>query len=506
MLELVDTVPRIAVRALGQRPAGLLYDNNHAMIVLNRDLVDSQEEDIAKFYYEELGHMVNWWRCKIFEVDISHCAVQGDAGARFRDAVLVETSLHQTSFENLLTHLPSHEAVDRVAVKFANNTFAELEGWPNYYTINDHIAAGGKFNFLMRLGLDVTSEELQFISDEIDLEIAISTPSPAMKGNPWKQSENGYCQTDEQTDCNMPTMWVSVAFRDAIKMSVAKLPQVKNSQFSKTGFDLSPRLVRKHAGKLPFQLQSVKSTQWKYHSDFNIYAKKFTAGLESKLDLWKMSHAIAKKSPSKIHKPEIALKATPASGSYLVEIATRDKTDFAGWLAADITSNVAGCAAGFAIGVVTEEDPVLLCHGVSEMAEAVETAFQALDKKPTLLFEADSNVTLPVSLEYKYATSGEKLWGNSQPGHTGYQSGRVLYHRDSDTVISVDEDSTTGLVTQTRHPQISQLKSKVSRSMSKLAKSTLSPVAVFRFRIGFDYGEKIMQAGEYELPSAIVED
>ena len=52
----------------------------------------------------------------------------------------------------------------------------------------------------------------------------------------------------------MPTMWVTVSFRDAIKLSIAKLPKVKDTGAAKVGFDVSPRLVRKHGGKLPFQL------------------------------------------------------------------------------------------------------------------------------------------------------------------------------------------------------------------------------------------------------------
>ncbi|WP_201340305.1 hypothetical protein [Isorropodon fossajaponicum symbiont] len=106
-----------------------------------------------------------------------------------------------------------------------------------------------------------------------------------------------------------------------------------------------------------------------------------------------MGHVIKGVKPSSVHKPELSLKSTPAEGSYLVEIATKDKADFAGWLAGDIVSAVAGCAAGFAIAVVAEQDPVLWCHGFSDLTEAVETAFQGLDKKPAMLFEADGNVT-----------------------------------------------------------------------------------------------------------------
>jgi len=510
---------------IGQRPAGLLYDNDHAVIVFNADFLDPRTDDLSKFYFEELGHLLNWWRCKVFSVDVSYCEVNGDEGARFRDAVLIDTNLHKGTFESLLTQLPAHAEIDQISVLFNGGKAGVLEGWPNYYTMNDHIASKGKFNWLMRLGLDIASE-YPAVSDEFDLEVSISAPSPAKKGNPWAlvkackadatgslsdvlnksaRDDNCYCEDDSQSECNMPTMWVTVSFRDAIKLSIAKLPKVKDSKAANAGFDLSPRIVRKHGGKLPFQLQSVAGTEWKYQSFYNIYYKKFIAGLEAKLDLWKMGHAIKKGKPSSVHKPELSFKSTPAEGSYLVEIATRDKQDFGAWLAADITSAVAGCAAGVAIGVVAEQDPVLWCHAASDVAEGIESAFQGLDKKPTMLFEADGNVTLPLSLEYKYATSGNKIRANVSPEQTNYNSGRVSYNRDSNSAVWSTQD-TTRSATVNSNPQVSSLKTKTGAAFKKLGARSLSPVAVFRFRVSFDYSQQLLQAGTHNLPATITSD
>ncbi|MFC5080995.1 hypothetical protein VTH8203_01581 [Vibrio thalassae] len=490
---------------IGHRPAGFIYNDKFSFIVINRDLVDLNSDDFYKFYFEELGHMLNWWRCKIFDVNISNCQISGDAGARFRDAVLIEERLHTVPLEILLTELPSYQDVDSNVLKFKDNSIATLDGWPNYYTMNDHIAADGSFSFLFRLGLDINSEEFQSVSDEFDLEVTINAPKPALKNDPWKKSANGYCKSDDEIDCNMPTMWVSISFRDALKSSVVKMPKVKASKYSNVGFDLSPRLVRKHIGKLPFQLHSVSSTSWKHKQEFNIYAKKFTTALEAKLDLWKMGHALKGISASKIHKPELSLKSTPASGSYLVEIASRDTKDFAGWLAADIVSDVAGCAAGFAIGVFVETDPAVLCHTMSDTVEAIESAFQGLDKDPTMIFEADSNVSIPLSLEYKYATSGSKVAGNTSPSSDTFNSGRVTTFPEDSTELS-ELGNQMPATSVTGNPQISSLSDKASRAFSKLAKSTISPIAVFRSRVGFTYGEKIIQKGEYALPSVIVSD
>ena len=490
---------------IGRRPAGLLYDSDHAAIVLNSDLVRS-DEDVSKFYFEELGHLLNWWRCDLFDVDPALCSVHGDAGARFRDAVLIDPLLHTGSYEALLAELPAHPEVDKVPARFGNGSPGWLEGWPDYYTLNDHIDVDGGFSFLMRLGLDVDSE-YPGVSDEFDIELTIAAPKPAMKGDPWKKSVNGYCTSDAQADCNMPTMWVSIAFRDAIKLSIEKLPQVKSTAFANVGFDASPRIVRKHGGKLPFQPRSVDGAQWRAFTNRNIYFKKFTAGLETKLDFWKLGHSLKGASPSSVHKPEMSLKATPAEGSYVVEIAANDESDFERWLGADIATAVSGCVVGFAIGLVAEMDPVVGCHAASDAAEAAETAFQALDKEPTIFIEGDGSFTLPASLEYKYATSGKKL-APTAPDATSPNrfTGRVTYHHDPGTGVATLEEAPAAATSATRHSQIEGLKTRVGSGLAKLPARGLKPIGVFRFRLGIDYGEKVIKRGAHDLPSAIMQD
>ncbi|MDN3632978.1 beta-prism lectin domain-containing protein [Vibrio lentus] len=497
--------------AIGKRPAGLVFTKQHAMIVINSDLVSRDSEDFYKFYFEELGHLVNWWRCKIFDVNVSQCDSMGDAGARFRDAVLIDPALHTVSLPSLLAELPQHPNVDKQTMQFADNSFATLEGWPDYYTVNDHIGGGGKFSWLLRLGLDVTSQELRGLVDVFELEVVINAPSPALKGNPWKKSANGYCQTDTDTDCNMPTMWMSIAFRDALKVVSGSMPQFKDAKASQAGFDLLPMLVRKHGGKLPFQLTSVNSTDWRYMGSHDIYYKKFTGSLVARLNLWKTQKLMRGKTAGTTFKPEISLKAAPASGSYVVEIATKDKDDFAAWLAGDIVSAVAGCAVGFAVGVIAETDPVALCHVMSDITEAVETAFQGLDKRPTMFFEADGNINLPVSLEYRYATSGDKIRRRTA---TEAPSGRVQYSEDGRAHYLVgeapgsipEEDISHNRVSITTNPQASSFRTKAGKAFSKLGAKSINPVGVFRFRVGFDYAEKVIQKGAYALPSAVIED
>ena len=144
----------------------------------------------------------------------------------------------------------------------------------------------------------------------------------------------------------------------------------------------------------------------------------------------------------------------------------------------------------------------MLCHAGSDITEIVESAIQGLDKRPTMFFEADGNVTLPSSLEYKYATSGSKLAGKSG----GYSRGRVKYDSDSDSTTSWFTDDTISESSVSNTPQVTRVRNKVQKVFSKLAKTSLSPVMVFRFRVGFNYSETLVNAGEYGLPSAVVVD
>ncbi|MFD2177714.1 hypothetical protein [Veronia pacifica] len=490
---------------IGRRPAGFVYTNEHGFIAINKDLLTLDSEDFPKFYFEELGHELNYWRCKTFGVEASRCESEGDAGARFRDAIMLDESAHESDLATLLAALPTHTEVDIETIQFEDGTVAAVEGWPDYDFMNDHIQGGGKWSWLMRLGLDIPNEEFKQLSDEFDLEVVITAPSPKEKGNPWNKKDR-YCETDEDTDCNVPTMWVSVAFRDSIKVSVNKMPQLVGNDVAKSSIlDVSPRLVRKHSGKIPFQRPSMNSNKWKHVDDFNIYAKKFTIGAEAKLDFWKiLNHFVPKSKPANPgHKPEFAFKGTPISGSWLVEIATKDKHDFEGWLGGDIASAVTGCAGGFVVGLLAEqEDPVSMCHAFSDVAEAAETAFQTLDNKPTIVLEADSNISLP-SMEYKYATSGR---GIKDSAVSKFRPSRVGYLPETSTAVESVEEGGIPQFTIEESEQVSSISTKMRKAGSKLTGSTIQPLAVFRMRIGWDHGSVLVSPGEYDLQDVIIED
>ncbi|PNQ53901.1 hypothetical protein C1141_18760, partial [Vibrio agarivorans] len=127
---------------------------------------------------------------------------------------------------------------------------------------------------------------------------------------------------------------------------------------------------------------------------------------------------------------------------------------------------------------------------------------QGIDKHPSMFLEADANVTIPTSVEYKYASSDTQL---TEVNTSHYEMGRTQYHNDSELTTWFAEE--TRAPTQNfSHPQISKIKQKAQRIFSKLAGTSLAPIAVFRARVGFSYAETMLKKGEYPLPSVIIVD
>ncbi len=489
---------------IGPRPAAFIYNNDHSFIAINKDLVDLRSDDFYKFYFEELGHMVNWWRCKILEVEISECELTIDSGARFRDAILIDPTLHEETFESLLFSLPEHTEVDSDTVKFQDNSFVSMAGWPAYYTLNDNISGDGKMSWLMRIGVEIKSGEYQFITDEIDFEIVVNAPELAMKGNPWKVSNNGVCKDDTQTDCNVPTMWLSLGVRDAIKIVVGNIPKVKSSKYTNTGFDLLPMAVRTHAGNIPYQVESVNSVKWKHVKGYNIYSKEFSGRLVAKLDLVKI--IAVNKGKELTHKPELSFKPV-AGGSYIVEIPTIDKKELGTWLALDVSSELLGCGLGAAVAVVTEQDPIVLCHAGSFLTELTETFFETGFGRVTVALEGGASLGVP-SIEYRYAKSSSRI----TPAQDDTQPSGVETDVDSPGTGNVSGPGSPNAsrpgspnVSRPDSPNVSSLKTKTRSALGKMRSSTFTPVIVFRPRVSWS-DSTIIREGRRQIPIRPIEE
>ncbi|WP_298771431.1 hypothetical protein [uncultured Shewanella sp.] len=86
--------------------AVFLSTENDGMIVLNQtsfNMPDLEQDDIDQLTYvytEELGHYLNFMRCKMTNEPLVNCEVTGEAGARFADAVLLDS-------DNLTADIPN---------------------------------------------------------------------------------------------------------------------------------------------------------------------------------------------------------------------------------------------------------------------------------------------------------------------------------------------------------------------------------------------------------------
>jgi hypothetical protein len=491
----------VTSKVIGHRPAGLLYDNEHSVIVYNSGLLDSSN-DLGKFYFEELGHMVNWWRCKIFDVSLSLCSVHGDAGARFRDAIFVkEKGGDGQSYQSILAGLSSHSEVDKTTVLFKNGKTGQFEGWPDYYTLGDHVSGGASVGWSTRMGVLLGQEGGGLLDQEFDIDLDISWPTATKRGEPWKvatcKTGKCYCKTDEETNCNVPTMWLSLSFRDSIDLNLGKAPKLKNSKAIQSGTELMLDLIRYHGGKLPFQLKSVHSEEWEFLPEYNIYFKKFLTSAIAQLDILGMFKGLKESA----HNVQAVAGAT-LGGSFLVEIATKDKADFAGWLAGDITSAIAG---GFVLGAVSGQDPVLMCHAFSDLAEIVETAFQSLDKKPTSIFGSDVALFLP-TIDYYYSKNGlvgrkyNKYRVSNPDGTPAGTPAGTPNNNPQEYPWYTGTDEVAG------GPGIERVQTrteKIGQAFKNLKSRSFAPIALIRLYVNFPIKRKIVRSGEYNLPVAI---
>ncbi|QHC57329.1 hypothetical protein [Rathayibacter sp. VKM Ac-2760] len=485
----------VASDTLGDRPAAFVYDDDQSAILLNEDRVSvtdgSANPEFAKFYLEELGHSLNWWRCRIFDVDVKRCSGQGDVGARFRDAVMLSTPSTDPGFSAAIASLPAHDQSSSATVLFSGGTTAHLEGWNSYSSLNSHIAGKGRFSFLLRAGIELSSE-YPGVSDEFDLEMSVGAPTMTRSGNPWVTSPNGPCEVRQlalKEDCNVPTMSIAFSFRDSINYSVLGAPKVKDTAFAKAGVNLSPAIVRKHGVRLYFQPKAGEPDAWRFLPGHTIYFKEFTLAADGKVDGTKMLDTFAGKRMPAPHRLDVAGKAT-VEGSYVVEIATREKSALDRWLALDVSSALVGCAGGFVFAIVAEQDPITGCHVGSDLLEGIETAAEASDGRLTTFLTSNASVAVPLSVEYKATRPAGRV--TDLPADVPPpQSGVELWEVGPPPAASAHSAE-----------QVSSLRTKTSAALKKMKAVSFTGLAVFRPRISWTLGTRSLHLGTHSLPTA----
>lgn len=86
--------------------AVFLSTEEDGMVVLNQtsfnmpDLEQDDKDQLTYVYTEELGHYLNFMRCKMTNEPLVNCEVTGESGARFADAILLES-------DDLITDIPT---------------------------------------------------------------------------------------------------------------------------------------------------------------------------------------------------------------------------------------------------------------------------------------------------------------------------------------------------------------------------------------------------------------
>jgi hypothetical protein len=484
----------VASDTLGDRPAAFVYDDDQSAILLNEDLVritdGSANPDFAKFYLEELGHSLNWWRCAIFDVEVKRCKGQGDVGARFRDAVMLSTPSSDPGFSAAIASLPAHDQDSSATVLFTGGSTAHLEGWSSYSLLNSHISGKGRFSFLLRAGIELSSE-YPGVSDEFDLEMSVGAPSMTRSGNPWVTSPNGPCEVRQlalKEDCNVPTMSIAFSFRDSINYSVLGSPKVKDTAFAKAGVNLSPALVRKHGVRLYFQPKAGEPDAWRFLPGHTIYFKEFSLAGDGKVDGTKVLDTFAGKRMPAPHRLDVAGKAT-VEGSYIVEIATREKSALDAWLALDVSSALLGCAGGFVFAIVAEQDPITGCHVGSDLLEGIETAAEAADGRLTSFLTSNASVAVPLSVEYKATRAAGRA--TDLPADVPPQSAVEMWEVGPPPAAAAHSAE-----------QVSSLRTKASTALKKMKSVSFTGLAVFRPRISWTLGTRTLHLGTHSLPTA----
>ncbi|MDY0914159.1 hypothetical protein [Rathayibacter festucae] len=486
----------VASDTLGDRPAAFVYDDDQSAILLNKDrtsLTDgSANPEFAKFYLEELGHSLNWWRCQIFDVEVKYCEVPGDAGARFRDAVMLSTPATDPEFAAAVAGLPAHDQESTAMIRFSGGSTAHLEGWNSYSSLNSHISGKGRFSFLLRAGIELSSE-YPGVSDEFDLEMSVGAPSMTRNGNPWATSPNGVCEVRQlaaKEDCNVPTMSIAFSFRDSINYSLLGAPRVRDSRLASAGVNLSPAIVRKHGVRLYFQPKAGEPDVWRFLPGHSIYFKEFSLAADGKIDGTKMLDTFAGKRMPAPHRLDVAGKAT-VEGSYIVEIATREKSALDRWLALDVSSALLGCAGGVVFAVVAEQDPITSCHVGSDLVEGVETAVEAGDRRLTSFLTSNASVAVPLSVEYKAtraAGRATELPADVPPPKPG--------------AVELWELGPPSAASAHSAEQVSSLRTKASTALNKMKAVSFTGLAVFRPRISWTLATRSLHLGTHSLPTA----
>lgn len=377
---------------LGSTPAAFIYDDTYSGIFM------------YWAYLEELGHMANWYRCKIYDVDYNVCQIHSDVGARFRDAMLSGAPEENVALAAHLYELPSYHHVKAKKIEFddisASKTYMETTG--GFLTLNHHIQDLGDASALFRVQLSLDNPEFSSkafkVSDTLAVEISFQLPKPASNGNPLRVGTVGNLWTEncqdfinkkleesitnpnvvvpvyDRNECDVLTGWLVVSIRDTAQLSAelnfdigdgsTALNRVKG-YINKIHPTAGASLVRKHMVRIPIQFtnpEGESDVSW----ETSYYAKSISGVVDMAIS--PLVADLAKETIPKIKGSFFDL--SPEFYGSASVIVNQDAAHTIASVFLDVASISAGCFLG-------SEGGVTGCHLASDLSESFITAIEA---------------------------------------------------------------------------------------------------------------------------------
>ena len=435
---------------LDDNEAAMIYNEKQAFIAFNQqkyerytELFGEEEanEFYSKLYLEELGHLVNWWRCRIYDVAVQECTEVGDVGKRFVQAITSKTNIENDDPKRLTAedgNLHS-TSLNSVALKksMQDGSVVNIETSMSFVGAHTYFNDSNEdhpmnFDVVFRLFLEGKSPFVTSAAkttDEFGLDFQVILPmyrkwqDPLARATIEEKDTDGNAIEDtsafepnvcpkgdsnaDLSNCEVETIKFTVAIRDAIKMSMLDLANNTFKTVDADGnvqdtplktaqpiIDFIPIFVRKHGVTLYFQRDPV--TDELEHVDVKgslfLYDKKLLAAVVAKLDLGaatgknsKVLDSVEEGSKSAAFNSNLQFMLRqfdfPFKGviwaGQNILVPVKNYAELALVAGLDAVAWGAGCAAGVAIDVIAEQEAVFDPASACESASFLVEAVES---------------------------------------------------------------------------------------------------------------------------------
>ncbi|MCL1127610.1 hypothetical protein [Shewanella surugensis] len=260
---------------LEEGPAALLYTQDDAIILLNEKfftmpfMEEADKQQLMAVYLEELGHYLNFMRCKQTNNPISYCQTMTDEGADFSDGLLVASDNYLTD----ITQLTKNSANEPKQFQLANNGGTlHYETWPSMTDIQTWLAKENlKFRWRFRLAVGFKSPLVGTGGARASVALEIRyTPSK------WESDTAKYYDQCQSPRCVSPVSYLQIRLADGVSYSTPE----KDEQENVKRFGGAVGLARGHS--ITFPLVSTKIINDPNHIETNNVAYFDSSVMKSK--------------------------------------------------------------------------------------------------------------------------------------------------------------------------------------------------------------------------------